>query len=758
MLKYFNRMRKSILVCFIMILCFLVVDADNKNNSNKIKKLYNKGQYSLVCKLYEGYVNEKLSYSDFILIGDSYFYTEQYSKASEIYNKCILLNKHEFLNSENIERFFNSLFRSRNYEAIKSLYNKNKDVLSDNYKIKNIAASAGLIAEEANRGSGKYNKANELVIEDLCLSYGLGVVCDNPVYYTYMSKETYSAVSSEKGYNYMPETLSKLKYMNGIQPKMLESYTDIDSKYFKLVSELNERLKKYFVSNYAVCPSGEYVVFTDFSSLKSHVGLSFIEKKNGEWGKVKTLNFCKSNYDYGMPVFSNNGDVLYFISNKSGGFGGWDIYYSEKSDNGKWGNPKNLGSMINTPGDEMYPYIATSGILYFSSDGHPGYGGFDIFMAERNEGTTIVKNLVAVNSKDDDISCVYNLKHDKLFVLSRFIEDNEARSTLKKYSVSQITELDNRYAKRIEILDFYSNPEIYDMLNSGIKQVFLDMPEKLGYIHARGTITGRKSKSVLALNSEIPLERNNISNQDRKGLLKDTTDNSAHKSSAVINSVVYFDFDSYKLKETGKKTLKELFGEVKNIRNCVFNIVGYADTTGNEKYNLWLSEKRAECIGAYLISAFNVKQRNIYITARGEYLSFSNRDKCRRVDINTNNNGIIGYNLRVSYVSPIDLSIEKLAGLFNIKARIIRELNATNCDEGIIKKGSLITIPVKALHKVRKGETLRAVVNRYLLEGDKLLEVNSLSNENKLSKIRVLYVPYGVNDEVMPYGFVKKEK
>ena len=105
-----------------------------------------------------------------------------------------------------------------------------------------------------------------------------------------------------------------------------------------------------------------------------------VELINDKWKNKKKLEFNSDNYSCAHPTISADGKKIYFTSNMPNGYGGSDIYVSTKEGD-SWGKPQNLGEEINTPGKELFPFINKNGILYFSSNGHPGYGGLDIFSA-----------------------------------------------------------------------------------------------------------------------------------------------------------------------------------------------------------------------------------------------------------------------------------------------------------------------------------------------------------------------------------------
>ncbi len=127
-----------------------------------------------------------------------------------------------------------------------------------------------------------------------------------------------------------------------------------------------------------------------------------------KWGDVQELPFNSADYSVGHPAFSPDDAKLYFVSDMPGGYGGTDVYVVEYN-NGQWGTPVNMGKDINTEGNEMFPYVDTNGNLYFSSDGHEGLGGLDVFYAELKSGVAYkgVENLgYPVNSEKDDFGFI----------------------------------------------------------------------------------------------------------------------------------------------------------------------------------------------------------------------------------------------------------------------------------------------------------------------------------------------------------------
>jgi outer membrane protein OmpA-like peptidoglycan-associated protein len=143
-----------------------------------------------------------------------------------------------------------------------------------------------------------------------------------------------------------------------------------------------------------------------------------IENSLGEWSKPVGISLNNNVYSIYHPFISEDGKVLFYVSDRPGGYGGLDLYYSTK-ESGVWGNPKNLGPKINTDKDELFPSYF-NGILYYSSNGNIGYGGLDIFEVDDYLHPNQIKNLgFPINSSSDDFNLIFRSKNDGYFVSDR---------------------------------------------------------------------------------------------------------------------------------------------------------------------------------------------------------------------------------------------------------------------------------------------------------------------------------------------------
>ncbi len=134
---------------------------------------------------------------------------------------------------------------------------------------------------------------------------------------------------------------------------------------------------------------------------------------NDKWDNVEELPFNSDEYSNAHPALSPDGKYLYFASDMPGSVGKSDLYVVEIKEDGNFGIPLNLGEQINTPGRETFPYVSDKGNLFFTSDGHLGYGGLDIFMMQytKNKGVQVYNLGKPINSDKDDFTFVVNEQH-----------------------------------------------------------------------------------------------------------------------------------------------------------------------------------------------------------------------------------------------------------------------------------------------------------------------------------------------------------
>jgi peptidoglycan-associated lipoprotein len=299
---------------------------------------------------------------------------------------------------------------------------------------------------------------------------------------------------------------------------------------------------------------------------------------------------------YGHPAVSPNGTWLYFTSDMPGGSGGKDIWRVNLKE--RAGSLENLGEWINTPGDEMFPYMRTDSILYFASNGHPGYGGLDIFRAEMTpSGGWSVTNMGSpVNSSADDFGITFGPGESGFFssnrgdargydhILSFELPDlkiNINGWVLDKdeepvpNAIIRIIGNDGSNQKQVAKNDgSFSFP-----LQRGVDYVMLASAK--GYLNAKQEFTSDIAEEDAEYDVDFIL---------------------ASINKPVVVDNIFYDFDKASLRPESKTALDSLAQVLRDNPNVTIEMGSHTDRWGSEKYNLDLSSRRAKSVIDYLIS------------------------------------------------------------------------------------------------------------------------------------------------------------
>jgi tetratricopeptide (TPR) repeat protein len=217
-------------------------------------------------------------------------------------------------------------------------------------------------------------------------------------------------------------------------------------------------------------PDGNTLYYTRWFMRKGkqQMEIAIATKRKGEWQAKESLGFCSRKYSCCYPFLSPDGDRMYFSSDMEGGFGGMDLYVSER--NGKhWTHPVNLGSAINSAKNEIYPRMLSNNQLWFSSDGRSAYGDFDLFYTTKNEDgswTPVIHPGAPYNSAYCDYSIV-DTSDPTVFL---FVSDREDQGLR-----DQIFKLEKKKTFRVSILvkDEKSNQLLEDV-KMNIRNVVLN--------------------------------------------------------------------------------------------------------------------------------------------------------------------------------------------------------------------------------------------------------------------------------------------
>jgi len=323
----------------------------------------------------------------------------------------------------------------------------------------------------------------------------------------------------------------------------------------------------------------------------------------GKWTNIRNLTALNTEAWESHPSLSADGKTLYFVSDRDGGIGEQDIYVSTRvGDN--WTTPQNLGPQINTKAHEASPYIAADGkTLYFSSKGHPGLGGFDVFVSKNTGGvwSTPENAGLPINSPYDDMFYSAQLGSQHAFVSSN------RDSTLGGLDIFSVEP--NPFASEgVTVVHGYvRDAQTKAPLTASVDITNLRTNETVARFRSNDS-TGEylvvlqpgESYSITA-EAEGYLfysDRYDVSNRRDVSLQHDILLNPT--LSGRTRLLVFFDFNSATLKSESFPDLNRAVTVLKNNPQMNVTVAGYTDSVGSDEYNKVLSDSRAKSVKIYL--------------------------------------------------------------------------------------------------------------------------------------------------------------
>lgn len=443
----------------------------------------------------------------------------------------------------------------------------------------------------------------------------------NPTAYTVKKFDTFNA---RRSYNFSPvflnadadvlffssnrvinnKVVQRNTTVTGLQMSSIYSARKNAAGKWEKPEAIGEEINSKSTDNGACCftPDGTAMLFTRATQIDnsdSGTQIMVSNRAGGAWSEPKKLTIFKdSTVSVGQPAFAPDGETLYFVSDSPHGRGGKDIWKA-KYQGGECKEIENLGKEINTEGDEMFPTVRYDGTLYFSSNGHAGLGGLDIFKAvpTKNDHWQVSNMGIPINSNGDDFGMTFEAKLDKGYFTSN-------RGETRGYDAIWSFELPQyEYILEGKVVDENQNPipeaQVKLVSNTGLNvrvqtkkdgtyRIKVDkdmqcvmMASARGYLNKEGKI------------STTGMSGNQLINQDFKL-------STIYKPIQVEN--IFYEFGKWDLTPASEKGLKDLINILTSNPNITIEISAHTDYVGNQDTNKQLSEKRAKSVVDYLIA------------------------------------------------------------------------------------------------------------------------------------------------------------
>lgn len=562
---------------------------------------------------------------------------EQYSfsPAIDIYKK--VLDK-GYVSSDLLKRLGNSYYFNAKYKEAADIYKRLQETYPDEMEVEDIFRYA-----QSLKTLGEYGEASRLMTEfkqmtavdlDFDEDYMAKIEENSGRYsvkpFEYNSKYSdFAASYYEKGLIFASDrdTGNLARYRHTWNSRdFLDLYKiNADSvsanRVVKLEGEVNTRLHE---STSVITKDGTTMYFTRNNFLdgkKYKDGQGIIRLKiysaeyiNGEWTNITELPFNSDSYSVAHPMLSPDGKRLYFVSDMPGSLGESDIFMTEIIGDGTYGPIVNLGKNINTMARETFPFITKDGVLYFSSDGHQGLGGLDVFatkIAFNDYEQPVVNVGRPINGPTDDFSFIYN-SEDKTGYFSSNREGGMGDDDIYQFVENEPLVLDCIQDVSGTVRDRISNEVL-----AGATVMVIDEENR----EVSSTITDSEGNYIL----QLDCSKGNFVRASRDGYVPaEEYLNKSYGKPRIIDfylerdvvtggfgddlakllqlSTIYFDLNKYNIRPDAEIEIQKVIVAMEKYPSLKIKVNSHTDSRGNDAYNLWLSQKRAESTVNYMIS------------------------------------------------------------------------------------------------------------------------------------------------------------
>ncbi|MUH35917.1 flagellar motor protein MotB [Zobellia amurskyensis] len=599
-------MKKTRYIFCSLALMAMVSQAQGK----KIKKAdtkFTNYSYASAIQSYEdlvedGYTEEEI----FKNLGNANYLNANYQEASNWYGQLFQLGITD-IDPEYMYRYAQTLKSLEKYTASDVWMNKFKTARSNDQRALAFGNNEDYL-EQIEERSGRYELKN--------LALNSKVSDFAPSFY---GKDLVFSTARDSG------RISKNihRWNNGAFLNLYRAKGD-DQGNFTSLEKLDRKLnRKTHESSTAFTKDGQTMYFTRNNSdngkfSRDEEGISRLKIYRAdlideELGNIVELPFNGDSYSVAHPTLNNDETKLYFASDMPGTAGESDIFSVEINKDGTFGAPQNLGPQINTEARETFPFVTGSDILYFSSDGHPGLGGLDVFATDlKNDSGKVINVGRPLNGEEDDFSYIVNEETKKGYFASNReggLGNDDIYGFLEK-----------------EPLDFTCHTNITGVVKD----------KKTGDLLANASIKVYDTQKNLVASSETDANgafamEGNCEDGNYRVVATKTDYDEGDKIFATVNAKdatgievvlaqsdksapvgtdlakylniepIYFDFDKHFIREDARISIDKVLAYLREYPNVKVQVRSHTDSRANDGYNMQLSTSRAKSTAAYLV-------------------------------------------------------------------------------------------------------------------------------------------------------------
>ncbi|MBK0370105.1 OmpA family protein [Flavobacterium agrisoli] len=598
-------MKNSILFYFALISVFSFHCTAQQNQIATADKQYRNYAYVDAIKTYERIANKGYKSDDvFKKLGNAYYFNSQYEDAAKWYQQLFAMTKN--VEPEYFYRYAQSLKATGNTDKATEILEEFNHRTHGDLRAKLLTEDRDYLSQiKAN--SGRYN-INNTDINSKYSDYGTAF---------YLNKIVFTSARDTGNFMQRKHKWTGEYFTNLYTADLDENFNPANVKKFD--KKINT---KFHEATPVFTKDGSTVYFTrnNYNHGKkrkdaNNTTLVKIYKatlKDNKWNDVTELPFNSDSYSTAHPTLSADEKTLYFASDMPGGKGQSDLYKVALNYDGTFGKPINLGKEINTEGKETFPYITNENELYFASDGHPGLGGLDVFVAklDENGNPKDVQNVGAdINSPKDDFAYIIDTPSRNGFYSSnkeggngnddiyKFLETKKLLCKQELYGV--ITDQETGIIlPKTKVSLFNSEAEfITSTVSDTLGNYSLEIECGKDY-NVRAEKTDYHTKELLVTVGEFT-GRTNLPIALESSKCKVVVGDDLGKCFGI--KMIYFDLDKSNITEAAALDLEKILDVLNENPNMKLDIRSHTDSRATKEYNLNLSERRAESTIKWLV-------------------------------------------------------------------------------------------------------------------------------------------------------------
>jgi outer membrane protein OmpA-like peptidoglycan-associated protein len=612
-------MKKTILYTLLLLSSFCFSQAQLK----KADRLYNSNAFVGAAENYKAYIeeNSNIDAETYLKAADANYYTNNMRQAATYYEKASASTGD--LEEPYLSRYFRSLRSVRDYKKADAIYLKYLQKTADSAAIQKFNKEVAAFNKVMNSETPSRFTVTDLEINTKYSDFVNMIYGDQVIF----SSSRPGAAKQLYAWNEQP-------YLSQYVAKKNETGELTDPTLFapQVSTDFHD-------ATLAIVPNSNVVYFTSSAIKKNRLVLDDGRNNNFSIYKGKMVDgkitdkepvfFDSNDYSTGHPSISDDGKYFFFASDMPGGFGEADIYYCEIYEDGKLSSPKNAGANINTSGNDFFPSMIEN-TLYFSSNGHVGFGGLDLYSSEFSEenGFGPAENLGKVaNTSYDDFAIVFN-KDIKTGYLSSNREGGKGDDDIYYF-----------YRKPLPCDQFISGTIIDKKSRENLADAFVTVKDS-----TETTIQSVKTNEDGTYQVKVPCNNNVTLTAAKEGYVESTksittgtvdgeftpkVDFELNKYEDIIVKddkgvekikldAIYFDYDKWDITPQSALVLDKAAEIMKDIPEMTIKIESHTDSRGPAAYNLKLSDKRAKATQKYLYAQGIAQDRIVSAIGYGE--------------------------------------------------------------------------------------------------------------------------------------------